>query len=151
MIKYLILLILFMPGSFLPAQTTAVEIENLLNSKTITYAQAVRVILDASEVKITPSYAVAFRFAEDQGWLPKGVTPDSPARLDSIALLCMHSFGIKGGLMYTITGKPRYAYRELAYRGVIQGRVDPMMKVSGEKLLFMVGRLLTIKGEGERI
>jgi len=55
----------------------------------------------------------------------------------------MKSFKIKGGIHYTISNNPHYAYRELVYKEIIQGRADPGMKVSGDQLLFMIGRLLS--------
>jgi hypothetical protein len=44
--------------------------------------------------------------------------------------------------MYTLFGGAHYSYRELVYKDIIQGRSDPAMKVSGEKMLFIVNRLL---------
>jgi hypothetical protein len=54
----------------------------------------------------------------------------------------MQAFNIKGGPMYTITKTSHYAYREMVFQDIIQGRVDPGMKVSGEQLLFLVNRVL---------
>jgi len=45
-------------------------------------------------------------------------------------------------MLYSITKSPHYAYRELAYMEVIQGRADPSMNVSGELLLFITNRIL---------
>jgi len=44
--------------------------------------------------------------------------------------------------LYSITKSPHYAYRELTYKKTIQGRADPHMEVSGERLLFITGRIL---------
>jgi hypothetical protein len=60
----------------------------------------------------------------------------------------MGAFDIKGGIMYSLTKNPSYAYRELVHQGVIQGRADPSLMVSGELLLFMVGKALD-RMEGE--
>jgi hypothetical protein len=60
----------------------------------------------------------------------------------------MGAFGIKGGVMYSVTKSPHYAYRELVYQGIIQGRADPGLAVSGDLLLFMVSKVLDrIEGE----
>jgi outer membrane protein OmpA-like peptidoglycan-associated protein len=85
----------------------------------------------------------AFRFAEERNWLPRNSSPDQPARLDGVSLLIMRAFGLRGGVMYTLTGAPRYAYRELVYNGVIQGRAVPNMHVSGYDLLFFLNRILS--------
>jgi hypothetical protein len=56
----------------------------------------------------------------------------------------VESFGIGGGIMYSITKAPHYAYLELVYRNVIQGRVIGSTPVSGDYLLFITGRMLSL-------
>ena len=131
------------------AQSTAQEIENLLNTDAVTYAQAARFILQAADIEksgpgsFTP--AEAFNYAVEQNWLPAKVSADDPARLDNISLLLIRSFGINGGLFYSLVGNAHYAYRELVYINVIQNRHNPAMLVSGERLLFYVNRILTVR------
>ena len=131
----------------LSAQTGA-EIETLLKTSSVTYAQAARFILKASEAAVISSQKAAFDYAVERNWLPKNVLPDSEARLDKISLLFMQSFHFKGGLFYSLFKNPHYAYRELAARGAFKGKSDPLMAVSGEQLLFITSRLLSIV-EGE--
>jgi len=140
-------LILFLTATSVFAQThrtlsTAQEIEILLNTKTVTYAQAARFVLEAANVLATDNGEEALNYAIQQGWLPKNAAAGVPARLDNISLLLMRSFKIKGGIMYTLTKSPHYAFRELAYLNVIQNRSDPSMSVSGEQLLYYVNRIL---------
>ncbi|MCL2067724.1 MAG: hypothetical protein FWG99_09705 [Treponema sp.] len=130
--------------AFLVAQTTAMEIEALLETRAVTYAQAARFLLDASEAASIEDPVWAFRFAEERNWLPKNVQPGDAARLDGVSLLLMKSFGLKGGLMYSLTGTAHFAYRELVYQDIIQGRVDPGMTVTGDTLLFITGRTLSL-------
>ena len=120
----------------------ASEMETLLSSDTITWAQAARFVLEASDVLVTSNPEDAFWYAALRGWLPKNAEPNDTARTDGIALLLMRSFNIQGGVMYSITGSPHYAFRELVYRNIIQGRADPYRMISGEQLVFFVGRLL---------
>jgi hypothetical protein len=87
----------------------------------------------------------AFRYAAKRNWLPKKAAANDAARLDGISLLLMRSFGIKGGIMYSLTKSPRYAYRELTYKNIIQGRADPAMNVSGGQLLFIINRALSLQ------
>ena len=128
----------------LPALTTAEEMERILGAKTVTYAQAARFVLEASEVMRTGYYEVAFDFAVQRKWLPKTINANDPARLDRLSLLLMNSFYIKGGLFYSLIGTSNYAYRELVHIGVIQGRSDPYMTVSGERLIFYINRIFSI-------
>jgi hypothetical protein len=129
--------------SFCFAQSTATEIETLLGTKSVTNAQAARFLLEASEIMITSDPDEAFRYAQEHKWLPKNATADGVARLDDVSLLLMRSFDMKGGLLYSLTKSPHYAYRQLTYNSVIQGRADPAMNVSGERLLFITGRVLS--------
>jgi len=132
--------------AFLTAQSAAQEIETLLNTNAVTYAQAARFVLEASDTLKTPDMEEAFRWAVERGRLPKKVSANDEARLDGVSLLFMRSFGIKGGILYSIAKSPHYAYRELLYRETIQGRADPAMKVSGQLLLFIAGRILLQQG-----
>jgi outer membrane protein OmpA-like peptidoglycan-associated protein len=127
----------------LPAQSAAEEIEVLLGTGAVTYAQAARFILEASDTFITSDQNEAFRYASERKWLPGKTQADKPARLDALSLLFMQSFEIRGGLFYSIFKNPRYAYREMVYRNFIHGRIDPAMNVTGERLLFYTGRVLT--------
>ncbi|MDR0312909.1 MAG: hypothetical protein LBI14_04870 [Treponema sp.] len=127
------------------AQSTATEIETLLGTDAITYAQAARFLLEASDTMVTYDMDEAFRYAAERNWLPKNVAANDVARLDGISLLLMQSFGISGGLMYSLTKSPHYAYRELAYNNILQGRIDPAMNVSGAMLLFITSRMLSMQ------
>jgi len=141
-------LISLLTGASLSAQSTATEIETLLNSSAVTYAQATRFVLEAADVTALRDPGEAFRYAAERGWLPKKVSANDTARLDAVSLLLMRSFDIKGGILYSITKSPHYAYRELTYKKTIQGRSDPHMEVSGEKLLFITGRILALREAG---
>ena len=137
---------------FLPAQT-AMEIEELLNTRAVSNEQAARFVLKAADVLNTSdpegffSPADAFNFAADRKWLPKDTESGAESSLEGISLLLMQSFGMKGGLFYSLFSNPHYAYRELVYRDIIQGKTDPEMTVSGEMLLFLIGRVFTITEE----
>jgi flagellar motor protein MotB len=129
--------------AFVGAQT-ANDIESLLGTKSISYGQAARFVLDAAEIdgynRSNPEDA--FRFAVEQRWLPEKANPSDPINLQRFSLLFMRAFGIKGGPMYSIFKTSHYAYRDMVYQDIIQGRADPGMAVSGESLLFLVNRIL---------
>ena len=142
-VRILQLIFFFLLASAAFAQT-ADQIESLLNTNAVTYAQAARFILTAADVTATDG----FEYAAQQKWLPKKAAADDPARLDGIALLVMRSFDIKGGIWYSIVKSPHYAYRELVYQDIIQGRIDPAMPVSGDALLYMCNRVFSQIEEG---
>jgi hypothetical protein len=124
-------------------QSTADEIETLLNTNAVTYSQAVRFVLEAADLAEIADPGAAFLYAKEQNLLPKKAAPDAAVTLENISFILMKSFKIKGGIHYTISNNPHYAYRELVYKEIIQGRADPGMKVSGDQLLFMIGKLLS--------
>jgi outer membrane protein OmpA-like peptidoglycan-associated protein len=145
--KFSLILCFLAAPAFLSAQSTAQEIETLLGTNAVTYAQAARFALEASDTLAVRDPNEAFRYATERGWLPKNVSADDTARLDGISLLLMGSFNVGGGIFYTFTSSPHYAYRELVYREVIRGRADPEMNVSGELFLFLTGRILSQRDE----
>ena len=142
--KWPLLLMIFLASAiFLHAQNTAHEIEALLETQAVTYAQAARFVLEASSQAVLLNHDEAFDYAQKGGFLPDDVTEDMIARLDGISFLFLNCFGLNGGLMYSRTRSPHYAYRELVYKNIIQGRVVGSMPVSGELLLFITGRMLS--------
>jgi len=138
-------LLLCVVSTGLFAQSAAEEMENIIETRAVTYAQVTRFALEAANALTTSSNEQAFAFALEQNWLPKNTAADAPARLDRISLLLMRAFDVKGGLFYTMTKHPHYAYRELVYQNVIQHRASPAMNVSGEQFLFYVNRLTAMQ------
>ena len=145
---YIAIFLLFVLPAVLSAQTAA-RIERLLETEAVTYGQVAQFLLEAAGVLGYTAAAEAFRYAEERQWLPGDASPSAEARLDGVALLIMRSFDIRGGIMYSLFRNARYAYRELVYLDVIHGRISPSMAVSGDLLLFMVGRILSLSEEGQ--
>jgi hypothetical protein len=130
--------------SLLHAQTLD-EIQTLLKTSAVSYAQAVRFVLEAADV--TGAYDKtseqdAIRFALENKWLPKNTDAQETITLENFSYLVMKAFGLKGGPMYTLFNNAHYSYREMVYRELIQGRSDPKMKVSGYTMILIVNRLL---------
>lgn len=66
--------------------------------------------------------------------------PNSVATKGTVAYMLARAVGIKGGLMYNITGAcPRYALRELAYQGIIVGTSE-YDQISGTEYIGILGR-----------
>jgi hypothetical protein len=134
--------LLFLPLFPVNAQT-AREMDALLASPALTYGQAARFVLPAAgAAAVNVSAESAFTTAVDRGWLPKTASAGGAARLDGAALLVMRAFELRGGLFYRLFPNPRYAYRELVHRGIIQGQVDGAMPLSGELFFQILGRAM---------
>jgi hypothetical protein len=137
-----VLCFFFVIPAFLPAQT-AERLDALLDSAGVSYAEAAMIVLPAAGLSgedVSPE--TAFAEARARGLLPKTAEPGGAVRLGGLAFLIMGAFDMKGGLFYTLFPGPRYAYRELVHRRFIQGRNDPALTVSGERLLRILGRVL---------
>jgi len=133
---------LFFGNCFLFAQT-AERIERLLEQDRVSYRDAALLVLEASghlDSEKQTSADDAFSFAVERGWLPKGAQANGDASLSGLSLLVMQAFEINGGALFSLFKNPHYAYRAMVYRGVIQGRADPQMPVSGELLLYTVSK-----------
>jgi hypothetical protein len=126
---------------------TALEIEGLLASDALNYEQAASFVLKAADITASGS---AFNYAYEQKWLPANAAPGGLAKLEGVSLLIMGAFGINGGIMFSAVKNPHYAYRELVYKGIIQGRADPGLAVPGALLFFIVGRVLDLT-EGDNL
>jgi hypothetical protein len=145
------LLVFACAGAF--AQTAA-ELELLLETKTVSLAAASCFVLEAAE--LLPSglagpaaETAAYDMALSKGWVKKN--PSEAATLKDTAFLVMKAFSFKGGALYSLFRNPRYAYREMLYKKIIQGRADPGMKVSGQRLLQIIGRALNYSGDSESL
>jgi hypothetical protein len=120
-------------------------IDSLLASKAATVGQVSYLVLVASDkLGEDADQAKAFEQLQSLGWAPKNAAVDDPIRLASYSYILMRAFDLKGGVMYSWLPSPRYAYRELASRQLIQGRSDPQEKVDGSAAVRILGRVLDV-------
>jgi len=129
----------------LTSAQTAERIEKLLKQDKVSYRDAALLVLEATghlESEKQTSADDAFNFAVERGWLPKNMEAQNAISLERLSFLIMQSFGLKGGLLYSLAKNPHYAYRELVYKDIIQGKAYPKMFVSGDKFLVMISRIL---------
>jgi hypothetical protein len=117
----------------------------LLDTEAVSFTAASRWILEAAHSAVPEGDA--FAAAERGGLLPRGAERGDPVRLDELAFMLARAFELRGGILYTLIPGPRYAYRELRYRRILEGRIDPAQTVSGERLLHLLGRILERRGE----
>jgi len=144
----LLIIILLLLPALLCAQT-ANAVEQLLASNAVTFEEAAWLALEAAGVNWTENTGVndisnssrAFSYAQSSKWLSAKAAPSQKIKLNQTALLVMQAFKIKGGPMYSIFKSPHYAYREIVYQKIINGRIDPAMTVSGDMLLYIINRV----------
>ena len=131
---------------------TAAELDTILETKAVTTAMAARFALGSADLlpqDLSGSMAetAAYDMAKSKGWIT--TEAGEAITLKDTAFLVMSAFDVKGGVMYKFLPGPRYAYREMVYRKLIQGRADPDMIVSGERFLHIIGRTLDYVGSLE--
>ena len=136
----------FLLSAPLSAQT-ALRIEEMLEKSALSWSEIAIFTLEASDQIALFDAEEAFNYAYSRNWLPKKAQANDNARLDGVALLLMQSFDLKGGIFYSITKNPHYAYRELVYQDIIQGRTYPDMLVSGDDFLFILSRILSLTND----
>lgn len=136
----------FVVPSLLFAQSNQF-IDELLSSPGVTVGQAALLVLVASDnLGEDADAARAFDLLESLGWVPKGKVAESKIKISEYSFMLMNAFGVKGGVLYSIFPSPRYAYREMISKVVIQSRSDPDMLLGGAMALRMLGRIFDIKG-----
>ena len=148
-IRFILPIALFLLVIWPLSAQTAQRIEAMLDEPALNWGEAAIFALEASGNAAFSDLQEAFDYAKDLKWLPKKAQKGEPAKLSGVALLFMRAFELKGGIFYSLFKNPRFAYRELVYQEVIQGRADPDMQVSGADFLFMIGRVLSIVGDAE--
>jgi len=126
----------------------AAEIERLLGQREITCTQAAWYILGLALERPPANGAAAFAYAKERGWYSERAQSGDTVTMGSLSLLIMKAFGVKGGMMYQITGSQRYALREMKDRGIIDEQASLSLAVSGEQFLQIAGYVMNYFGEG---
>ena len=146
---WLLLFFLILFPCALAFTQTADEMDSLLQADAVSAAQAARFVLGTADL-LSPDLSgpaaetTAYETARLNGWIT--IAAGESISLKDAAFLIMRAFELKGGIMYSLLKNPRYAYREMIYRKLIQGRVNPAMNVSGQKLLQILDSTLSYAG-----
>jgi len=134
----------------LPAAAQSNElIDRLLEQPRASFGAAAYLVLTASgELDQAASEQQALTALREKGWKLRAAQAEEPIRLGEFCFLLMKAFGEKGGLMYRLAPGPRYAVRELAYRGLVRGKVHSRRLPSGQEVVQLLSSFLDRKGGG---
>jgi outer membrane protein OmpA-like peptidoglycan-associated protein len=122
----------------------------LLETGAVSFGQAARfVLVTAERVEVHSAPSAAYALAREKGWVPEGATEHRPIRTGELSFLIMNAFDMKGSFLYRFFPGSRYAFRELDYRGLLPGRRDPALRVSGEGLIRILGMTSVYLGRGD--
>ena len=148
-IKRLLLLFSLLISHFsLAFAQTAAEMDTMLAADTVSSARAARFVLGAADLlpaglSGNEAERAAYDMASSNGWI--NASSGEAVTMKDTAFLIMKAFDLKGGVMYSLFGNPRYAYREMVYHKLIPGSTDQGMKVSGARLLHILDKTLRIE------
>jgi len=146
-------IVLFLLFPIMIFAQTAAEVDVLLETDEVSAAVAAYFALGSAGLlplgfSGAEGQAVAYDTALSNGWI-KAAANDS-ITMQETAFLIMKAFDLKGGVIYKFFPSPRYAYREMIYHRIIQGRSYSNMKVSGIELLRIIDRTFNYSGsDGE--
>ena len=148
----LLLVCIFFSTTLILSAQTAAEMDRMLETRARSVGLAARFAMGAygllpEGLSGAAAEAAAYQAARSAGWVRGG--PEEEINLRDTAFLLMNVFELRGGIMYRLFRSPRYAYREMVYRRLIQGRSYPHMGLSGPTFLQILGRTLNFTGERE--
>lgn len=142
-------LLIVLTACFLTAVSfgqSAKIIDDILETDESTFGQASYLILNALGGGEAADFKTALTELQARNIIDASVDSEDTLSFKQYAFLLMKAFEIKGGMMYRIYPCQRYAYRDLRYLSVFQGKTEPDRKVSGLELLQVMGRIDTLKG-----
>ena len=129
---------------------SAQKIDEILKSGEATFGQAAYLILTAlGSASDDTDFAAAFDEIRkhDQKWIHNSVTAEDSIPVKAYAFLLMNAFNMERGMMYRIYPCPRYAFRDLRYLAIIQGKDDPDAPMTGAEMLQILARIETVGGD----
>jgi hypothetical protein len=123
------------------AAQSASELSVILGKKESNTVDFSYLIASSSGLECTPfeAYAWCDRF----NTFPLTDTMNTPATPKRISYFLMTNYQLKGGIMWSLTGNARYAYKELKNRGFWNQGTDPDSVLSGRDLVRAVRQFFT--------
>lgn len=148
--KCLLFLCLFFAVTPCVFSQTASAVTQTLSSDSATYGDACYYM--ASYLGIVPDTAdaeEAYSALCAEGICREGMECGGALTYGALAGLCMNTFDMHGGIMYSLTKSDHYAFRELQSRKFIDERRDPQEKVPGAVMLNIINRCTESAGGEE--
>ena len=125
-------------------------IDRLLEEKQATLGNTVYLVFLAAEIAADDwSVDRAIQELHSRNWGFDDADADTVVDLGSISFLLMRTFGMKGGIMYSLFPGKRYAARELAFLGFVPGYASPGRVLEGQEVTHILGRTLDYLGQRE--
>lgn len=117
--------------------TTVFEAEQL------TWEQAAFLVMAGTErVSDSVSPNQAWESLSKTQWYTNIPERGSAITVSQLSYLLTKAFEVKGGLWFTLFGNERYSYRELVFKKVIPGSLDPQSTISGTEAMKVLEKAM---------
>ncbi len=84
------------------------------------------------------SESEAFKVAVEKNWISSAKSEGDSISLAELSKICVEASGLRCGLLYMVTSLPRYAFKELKARNILDSQADPSMTVSGQNAVAVM-------------
>lgn len=136
---------LFLPVLLFPQSNHIID--QLLQEEKATYGKAAYLVFTAADMlREEESEEEAMKRLEETGLNPQGAGGEDPISLGKYSYLIMRAFSMGGGLFYSLFPSPRYASRELGFKGYIRGDSGAYRSLTGREAIAVLGRVLRDRG-----
>ena len=123
-------------------------IDQLLEEEQATLGNTVYLVFLAADIAAEDwSVDRSIQELQSRGWGFDDAATDTVVDLGSMSFLLMKTFGMRGGIMYSLFPGRRYAARELAFLGFVPGYASPKRVLEGQEVTHILGRTLDHLGE----
>jgi hypothetical protein len=132
------LVLLLVAAAGITAQSPEI-MDNLLESDAATFGESAYMIAVGSGIaEDDVSIPEAVKLIEQKGWSKSGREADSLVTLGEFSFMVMEALELEGGIMYSLFPSPRYAVRELAFKGFVTSEPHPGNLVGGDDVLSIL-------------
>ncbi|MBN2628352.1 MAG: hypothetical protein JXA95_16930 [Spirochaetales bacterium] len=122
-------------------------IDKVLSQEKLTCGYGAYLTLNAAGYvgdEATPEEALSL--LQDMGWMKKSKAADDFMSLGEYSLALMQGFSLKGGIMYSLFPAPRYASRELGFKGYIARDSGAYRSLTGNEAISMLSQIIRHEG-----
>lgn len=135
--------------SFPVAAQTAEIMDRIIATPTISVSQAAYLVFVASgKLAEDASPDQAFTLFQEMQWIDSQGDPGRTLKASEYAYLLTRSYGLSGGLLSSVLPSPRYAYRDMVFRGLFAARGDPDEPVTGVEAVRILGKVMDSLPQG---
>lgn len=133
-------------GAYAQSNST---LDIIIATNHVTFGEAAYLVLTAADkIPGDASFTQAASTIDKQGWKIRAAASGKSITLGTYSYMIMRALDMHGGIMYTLFPGPRYAERELNYRGFIHGDATPYRQLSGIEAISILGEVTRSKGGG---